>query len=1011
MKRLIAALLLFIMLLSALAPVLAASDHNYDGEILKELGVLRGNDDGDLMLNSNLMRQDMVVMISRLYKSEGDAEKHIGKNTFYDLNAERKFYIPYITWATAQGLIEGMGKDEQAREIFGFGTTGNNYRVTVQQFQTVLLRALGYGEEAQNWTSVPATAKSLGIMDNLDLNSSSNLTRGQMASMVLNALKETKKGSFITLADFIGLDVPNLFRVNEDLVINKNTITLEGTATGSDTLKLHIRPTSAGMSGGAKIIDVVLDKDGNFSMEVKDLQAGNYEYQFQGSSKNTVFKAFEIEEVDFELVDIIADNLKEIVLVFTQPVDTAAASFLSNYTTSAGAISEIRFADSDKKVILVLNATMKQDTKYKINGKVIASDGQELTLKDEEFTASDKMDPEAIEVVQLGDKGLKVVFSEPIKGAKSNNFKIDNRTFTGNITTVNNEVFLTFRSAYDYLREGSHTIDISGITDFANYSISNEYLDFEIIDDNTPPKIVGATATLEEVIIEFDEDIDPDTANRNQFYIRPRTSKINPDSVSFKGNKAYLSFKNNRLSLNETTIYVENVSDYSGNKMKLDEIDVLPLIDETPPRVINYVVSEDGRSITVYYSKNVNGKNKADYIIEDQNGRTLNIREVQGSNKEFTVYLSSVLPIGKNTMYIEDVEDTTPLKNLVAPFSANIDMKDISRPDIISYSGYANYIMVQFDKEMDYATAENFDNYYINFNNTISYLPFDSYITLSDDGKTLTIELPDTISGKDVVVGQNLTSLEIRGIKDTSGNDIKDLIRKLEFDRSSTGDAVAIDYYSHIPGKQGVLLDENTIKVRFNIPIIEADVRDFDISTRTTDLTIDYVEADGTNVVTLYLDNNDSTSVEDGKLSIQPRNSMVTSINTGVKSATINLVDEVAPRVEYRTNTLATVSSYTIELPFTEDLETEGSGLYKRDLEIFSEEDGQLLRQEDYSTSVDSLDKSILLIKIEKRNVSSYYSVRVAGENNSQPSYIRDVQGNLALDSIDSYRTDRKITR
>lgn len=996
MKRLLAALLLFAMLLSALAPVLAASDYEDHGEILKELGVLTGYEDGKLHLDDNFTRQDMVVMISRLYKEENKAKSYVGRNVFKDLNANRKFYIPYITWAKDQGLIQGQEVDE-----FGF-----NANTSVQEFQTVLLRALGYGEEAQNWNQVPDLAKSLGIMNDLSLNPSSKLTRGQMASMVLNTLGETKKASLLTLAEVIGLEIPDIFKVDEKLTINKNTVIFEGKVSASDTLKLHIRPTSSGISGGAKILDITIDKNGEFELEVKDLQAGKYEYRFEGSSKNTVFKSFEIEEVEFALVDVFADNFKEIHLTFTQPVEIATASFISNYTTNAGTIKEVRFGDNNTKVILVLNGAMKQDERYEIDAIVKATDGQELTLKDEEFTASDKTNPSAEEVVQLGDKGLKVVFSEPIKGARASNFKINDKTFTGNVATVNHEVFLTFRSSYDYLREGSHTIDISGITDFANRQMSNDYLDFEIINDKTAPKIIGATATLEDVIIEFDEDIDPATASRNQFYTMTRNRKVNPDSVEFKGNKAYLSFKSNRLSLNETTIYVENVTDYSGNRMKLDEVDVLPVIDETPPRVVNYLVSEDGRSITVYYSKSVNGKNRADYLIEDQDGRALNIRDIQGSDKEFILYLSSVLPIGKNTLEIDGVEDTTPQRNLLIPYSVTIDAKDITRPDIISYSGFENYIMVQFDKEMDYTTVENVENYIMNFNNSLSFIPYDSYISLSDDGKTLTIELPKTIAGKDVEIGKNLTLLEIRGIKDTSGNDIKDLIKKLEFDRTSTGNAKVIDYYTNIPGKQGVLLDENTIKVRFNIPIVEAGVRDF--ASNSSDIRIDEVVADGSNVVTIYLRDNDNTSVKDGDISIVSRNSMLTSIGTGVDYAELDLVDQVAPRVKdgsNRSNTLVTRGE-TIELPFTEILESRGEGLYARDLEIYKENGWVLLRPDvDYTTKLGS-DKSIIVITLKNRDTRSEYSVRVAGQNKTAPSNIRDLQGNFALDSIDSYRTD-----
>ncbi len=70
MKRLLAAALVFILILSALAPVIAESIYDEAGEILSNLDVLRGDENGNLMLNSNLKRQDMVVMISRLYKKK-----------------------------------------------------------------------------------------------------------------------------------------------------------------------------------------------------------------------------------------------------------------------------------------------------------------------------------------------------------------------------------------------------------------------------------------------------------------------------------------------------------------------------------------------------------------------------------------------------------------------------------------------------------------------------------------------------------------------------------------------------------------------------------------------------------------------------------------------------------------------------------------------------------------------------------------------------------------------------
>lgn len=202
MKKNIFLILLLSFILSIVIPeyVVAETQEKYlsSGKILQSIGILDGNSNGDLMLDKNLSRQDMVVLISRLYKEENKAKAFIIKPKFLDLTEEHKFYIPYIGWAVDKGLIKGMDKDN-----FGFGLN-----VTVQQFQVVLLRTLGYEEEARLWSTVPELAEKLGIMKDLKANSKDNLTRGQMAVMTLNTLQLTKKGSTITLSEVLNIVIP-----------------------------------------------------------------------------------------------------------------------------------------------------------------------------------------------------------------------------------------------------------------------------------------------------------------------------------------------------------------------------------------------------------------------------------------------------------------------------------------------------------------------------------------------------------------------------------------------------------------------------------------------------------------------------------------------------------------------------------------------------------------------------------------------------------------------------------
>lgn len=196
MKKVIIILIILSMVLSFLLPIIVNADKDLflsSGKALETLGVLVGNNDGDLMLDKILNRQDMVVLISRLYKEENKAKTFLIKPKFTDITNE--YYTPYIAWSTDKGLIKGVGNDK-----FGFGKD-----TTVQEFQTLLLRVLGYDEESNLWSTVPEIAVKLGIMEGLENNPNDNLSRGQMAVMTLNTLKLTKKGSTITLAEVLNI--------------------------------------------------------------------------------------------------------------------------------------------------------------------------------------------------------------------------------------------------------------------------------------------------------------------------------------------------------------------------------------------------------------------------------------------------------------------------------------------------------------------------------------------------------------------------------------------------------------------------------------------------------------------------------------------------------------------------------------------------------------------------------------------------------------------------------------
>ncbi len=334
----------------------------------------------------------------------------------------------------------------------------------------------------------------------------------------------------------------------------------------------------------------------------------------------------------------------------------------------------------------------------------------------------------------------------------------------------------------------------------------------------------------------------------------------------------------------------------------------------------------------------------------------------------------------------------------------DVDDEDVpDYPSLTGSFGFVNNIILTFDKEMDQKIALNKTNYSIFFGNEEISLPTESKISISKDGKSIGITLPQNIGSVFTIIGieGNVSALKAIGLKDTDGNRTDPSILNVVFDDISAGLGKVIDYDSKYPGKQGALTDEDTIKVRFNVPISSAKVSDFVVPGRD----IERIIIDGSNTISLKLDEADETYIRNSTITIVKDNSISTVLNSPVEAADIKIIDLVSPRMISRR---ADVRREYIEIAFSEPLEEDGSSLYRRDLEVIRlgdrSADDMILRDSDFSTSIKSDDPTILLIEITNSADAAYYSIRII----EVPSYIRDKDGNL-VESSDTIETNREL--
>lgn len=179
--------------------IMAANTTKYysnDGKKLEKAGIIEGDSNNDLMLNNTLERQDLVIIIARLFSEEKRAKNTTGKIEFKDVEKNR-YYTPFIIWAVEKGIISGKSEKE-----FGVGDD-----VTMIQLETILLRILGYEEEAKNSSLVSTLSNSLGLNDGVNSKNNDSITRGELSRMIINALNTERKGSTLKLKEVLYIDI------------------------------------------------------------------------------------------------------------------------------------------------------------------------------------------------------------------------------------------------------------------------------------------------------------------------------------------------------------------------------------------------------------------------------------------------------------------------------------------------------------------------------------------------------------------------------------------------------------------------------------------------------------------------------------------------------------------------------------------------------------------------------------------------------------------------------------
>ncbi|MBD2845853.1 S-layer homology domain-containing protein [Paenibacillus sp. IB182496] len=188
MKKSLSLLVAIAMVISMFASVASAA--TAAGTKLEGLGIIKGDQNGNLLEDSTWKRQDVAVLLSRLLGVEMEAQQTAKSHTYADVRGT--YYDGFLSWAKEEGLMEGHSATR-----FGFDEA-----LTYQQFAAVVLRALGV--DTSDYAAVPELAVEAGLVaEGTDF--AAPALRGATYEVIVTALDTVVEGTGQMLGTILGL--------------------------------------------------------------------------------------------------------------------------------------------------------------------------------------------------------------------------------------------------------------------------------------------------------------------------------------------------------------------------------------------------------------------------------------------------------------------------------------------------------------------------------------------------------------------------------------------------------------------------------------------------------------------------------------------------------------------------------------------------------------------------------------------------------------------------------------
>ncbi|MCL9970462.1 S-layer homology domain-containing protein [Anoxybacillus kestanbolensis] len=806
---------------SAIAPVasaasftdVAGSVHADDIATLVAKGYIKGYGDGTFKPNQSLTRGEAAIIFSRILKDMGVTEKGAG---FPDVPAEKAELAEAVAIVQAAGIMTG---DEK-------GNFNPNANITREQMAKVLVEAFDLMKPADFVSNVTDLDKAaswareyIQVLDATDVTLNTefmpkqNVTRGQFASFVVRAMNVGVTAANITGVAFVDLNTLEVTFNGELKEVKKEDFAIEGVEIESVSIK-------AAAAAEAKTTVVVIKT----KTALEEGKAYNVSYKGQTTDKAKV----DVPVVTPKVESVSANNLKVVTVKFNKEIDatTIKADTVKVYVNSSTTATTVDTTPSsvaagqvgyilgeDKKTLsIVFGTALNQSDNVKVVVDGVKTTNQATVEKHETtLTVTDTTAPVAEKVEVVNNKKVKLYFSEPVNLDTAGIYKTTDVANAGvSLTVDGSKSFAKFTPVpeqnavevefFNALADGSHTIEVADVKDFAGFKASAKSFTINTAADTKAPVATSIEyVSRTQIKVHFDEALkdaggSTPTGTFEVYEAGNSTNLFSSASLSTDGKTVTITVSP-AFTVAATVgldVKYKNVEDIFGNKTT----DFVTLSGKAEDDAVKPTVSSvevlDGNVLKVTFSEKVNAAGQtAQFKLYKEDGTTVvasaaasvvNYDTTNPDGKTFKVTFNELSNINSASykLKVTGTQDTSIRQNTIDDVMLPFTAKDSKAPDLVTAvlkadaSGNNDKIELVFSEAMDTTLLNNVANYFVGNGaaniplNTISGAKVES---ISADGKKVTLLVPDA-DNSDATGGLSaaVDSIAMPALKDTTGN-------------------------------------------------------------------------------------------------------------------------------------------------------------------------------------------------------------------------------------------------